>query len=177
MVRFLLPLGVAAILSGCAGVDPAGLRAAAALSPLDADPAALSLRVEATPGYGLHPESARLRLAVSAPAGPGVDVVVTLHQRAAGSGGIRLGVAPRDLPRLAAAQARGRALKALHGRAAVGTLSLSAAPCRTAQATGAGFATVWLRTAPDAPGVPLLRDVPIAALAPGGTVAALPACG
>ena len=158
-------------LTACGAVDPLTAARLAALSPLNADPAAVAVRLDLPPGIALPPGGARLTLAAESPDGRTVSQTVRLA-----ADGPVLAIAAADRPALAAAQAEIRALKA-EDPATRGSLSLALSPCRM----GAGPAPdaragAAVRLAANEAFLPLVTDAPLSDVLDPAATGELPPC-
>ena len=148
---FQLPTPAAFVLiaglSACASVNPVGLARLAAMDPLAADPQRIS--VAARLPQALKLRTGDLMMVVKTDATEGPDRIdetffLSVNDAAPGSTGViapeaeeRLQtarVAPQDIERLRATQAKARALKAAGGAKGRGSLTVSAkGGCKTAE--------------------------------------------
>ena len=147
--RVLAPLYASAFLalSACASVNPVGLAKLAAMDPLSADPQQIS--VAARLPQALKLRTGDLVMVVKTNGAEGPDAIdetfsLAVADAAAGDAGViapgdgeRLQtarVAPQDIDRLRATQAKARALKAAGGAKGKGSLTVSAkGGCKTAE--------------------------------------------
>ena len=126
-------------LSACASVNPVGLARLAAMDPLSADPQQISVAVRLPQALKLRTGDLVMVLKTNGVEGPGaIDETFSLavSDAAAGDAGViapetgeRLQtarVAPQDVERLRATQAKARALKAEGGAKGKGSLTVSA---------------------------------------------------
>lgn len=170
MLIVLIALGMA--LQGCGAANPVTLARLALLSPLEADPDDMAVRLTLPQGLALVPGSARLVLTGQNGAGETARGAFVLDLNAG-----LYAIATDDRPRLRALQAQLRDWKASDPDGTRGSLSLTLTPC----AIGAGPAPdarvdVAIRLEADGPLLPLIRQGPISAVAKDAEIAALPAC-
>lgn len=177
-------------LAGCASLAPGAAGKLAGLDPLSADPAALSLAAVMPVPTRLRSGDVVMTITLSAPAPHGpIDEAFALDVAAgAEAQGVTvnaeterlqvLKIAPADVERLRAAQARARAAKAA-GVGAKGSLTVGIRGGCLDGPLGQGplIAAVFMRAAPGEDYFAMLKPVDLRRLAGEEAIAKLPACG
>lgn len=169
MRTFALPLALS--LTACTALVPSTVVQLMSLSPLTADPEALSIQITLPDSVGIVPDSAALILSNTFE-GKTIAGRFVLDQN-----GDVYRIAPSDVERLRQLQATIRAQEEAQPDDNSGSLSVNAAPClNAADASVAETVSVAIQTAIDGPFLPLLRDQPLSALFGQDDLATWPPC-
>jgi hypothetical protein len=178
-----LSLALPVCLIACTEIPPATAARLAALSPMEADPAALSVAVAAPPGLRPVPGSAKLILtARRSDTGATETLALTLRESPASSvapveDATIFSIAPADLAPMRHLQSRLHDWKATAPDATHGSLSVGIAACATGNGpVSDATASVWLRTDPKDDWMPLIREAPLADLIGADTLATIQPC-
>lgn len=166
----------ALLLSACTSIVPSTALRLHALSPMEADPAGFAVAMTLPEGLEIEPDSVRLTLnATRTDTGEIRDAAFVLDRLA--SAGAVYRVAPDDLEALRAFQANMGRLKAEHGDAARGSLSVTLSPCTIGDGPADDArANVSIRIDPDGPFLPLIRNGPISDIRDPDEIGEMGAC-
>ncbi len=170
-------LALVLTLPACTSVVRSTLSELERLSPVDTDPAAMTILADLPPGLGIAEGSPVLRLAATRtdPEESAEGLFILARGQAAGSETYR--VAPEDLARFRALQARIRAWKAEDETGTKGQLSVSVDGCRTdAGPAPEARLSVSMQLERGGPVLPLIRPTPIKRVLRIAEVDELPAC-
>jgi hypothetical protein len=181
-MRLPLPLLSSLLLAACSAIVPSTAARLAALDPLTADPAAIELVVILPPGLAVSPGTAELKLGATR-GKEQLGETFRLKDRPVASGialppgatARHFALAAQDAQRMREVQAEIAAWKR-EGNAQ-GSFGLGIGGC----AIGSGPApdargSVLIRTAPDAPFLPLIADGRLSDLLGAETLAAIKSC-
>ncbi len=149
IVRIFTPLLVVASLSSCASVSPVALAKLAALDPLSADPAMISVAARLPQALKLRKGDLVMAIKIDGAEGPDKldeKFLLDIVDAKSGDAGVIMPlegerlvtarVAPQDMARLKAAQAKAAALKSTGKYRGKGSLSVSAqGGCKTGDIT------------------------------------------
>lgn len=149
------------VLGACTNVVPETAASLSRFDPLTADPKDFAVSIDLPPGVIIQPDSAVLTLSATAPGETEVRGRVGLASTVEGSATI-YGIRDADAVMLRTVQSEIRALKAIHGRRAKGSLAVEMIAC----AVGDGprpdaTVDIDLRVASSEPFMPLVRDLPV----------------
>jgi hypothetical protein len=181
-MRLPVPLLASLALAACSAIVPSTAARLAALDPLTADPAAIELVVILPPGLAISPGTAELKLGATRGKEQLGETfrledrpVVTGIALPPGATARHFALAQPDVQRMRAVQADIAEWK--REGAAQGSLGLGIGGC----AIGNGPAqdargSVLIRTAPDAPFLPLIADGRLSDLLGAETLAAIKPC-
>jgi hypothetical protein len=176
------------VLAGCASVVPSTMARLQTLSPVEADPAGLSVAVVSPEGLRPMPESGRLILTArrtDTGVEDAVDLILAERPGDAGAFGVADGervtyyqLAEADVPRMRALQETLAAWKTDAPDATEGSLSVGVGAC--ADGTGPSpdaAGSVFVRTAVEGGWLPLIEKAPLASLIGADRLAAIGPCG
>ena len=167
MIRILAPLLIAACLASCTVVPLTTQAALGRLDPLTADPGGFVLHFTLPPGVGLEESSAMFSLTSersdtgeSLASDYGLELMTVSDQ-----GDFAFRIAPSDLDRLRADQARIGAWEAEAPRENSGSFSVHASGCLTGvELTPDARFSAGLQVTEGGPILPLIRNQPIGSL-------------
>ncbi len=187
----LASLGLAAILSACASVNPVGLAKLAAMDPLSADPQQISVAARLPQALKLRTGDLVMLVKTNGVEGPdAIDETFSLAvtDAAAGDAGViapgdgeRLQtarVAPQDLERLRATQAKARAMKASGKHKGNGSLTVSAkGGCKMAELGDAELVmNLYMQTEANGEWFPVVNALDLRRALGAEMLAKIPAC-
>lgn len=164
-------------LAACSYVSATGLARLSAVSPLQADPAHITVAIELPPGLGAVPSGTVLTLqARRTDTGESFEEAFTLQMRRLRDLDV-FAVAPSDLDRLRAAQSKARRWEDAAPEANTGSLSVSTQFCTIGDGPALdATSSILVRTDPDGAFFPLVRNAPVRAAADPNALRALPPC-
>ena len=170
-------LCAAGVLSACGFVDFDTVREFSDLSPLTADPAAVTVFLDLPDGLGILPGSANVTFGADRSDTGETDREIYTLQTVEVDGLTGLRIAPNDWPKFRGQQVRLRAWEAEAPRATEGTFAVDGEPC----AFGPGpapeaTASIFVQLASGDGRRPLIDNAPISSWFDATDLAALPPC-
>ena len=152
------------LLTACGSIVPTTASRLAAVDPVSADPAAISVEMVLPQGLGVMPQGAKLAVVADrADTGQRSAGEYTLAGRRNENGRLRLSVAAEDQSRLRQQQALVRAWQEEAPNDTKGQLSVSLSGCLIGNGpSDDAVVSVFVQLEPEGPVLPLLRDVPLA---------------
>jgi hypothetical protein len=162
----LTTLPAALLIAGCAALVPDTVRQLNGISPLSADPAAISAAIDLPAGITIPEGGATLFLgATRSDTGEEIGEGFALVSETDGSGRMMYAIAPADHAPLRALQADIAEWKAQSPEATKGTLSVAIAACSTGgRPARDATVSVFVSLEERGPLLPILRQAPVRAI-------------